>query len=96
MYKGSRECRRDQENEEDGSHGAKKEQNLTSEILVQKGTNLIRNERQGNKVGNLFLPNLVLHPRRRKKRSKKQSKANRDEEQDSSIFFFIVFSFLEF
>ena len=74
----------------------KKSKDLPSEILVQKGTNLTRNERQGNKVGNLFLPNLVLHPRRRKKRSKKQSKANRDEEQDSSIFFFIVFSFLEF
>ena len=29
MYKGSRECRRDQENEEDGSHGAKKEQRFT-------------------------------------------------------------------
>ena len=40
--------RSDQENEADRSHGSKKSKDLSSEILIQEGTNLTRKERQGN------------------------------------------------
>ena len=54
--------RSDQGNEEDGSHGSRIEQRITLyEILVQKGANLSRNERQGNDVAHTLLTNLVLH-----------------------------------
>lgn len=39
----------------------KKSKELSSKILVQKGTNLTRNKRQGNHFRHLLLPNLFLH-----------------------------------
>ena len=57
-----------------GSHGSKKSQELSNEILIQKGENLTRNERQGNNVAYFLLYNLVFHQDDKKKKIKKQSK----------------------
>ena len=75
----------------------KKSKDLPSEVLAQKGTNLTRNERQGNKVGHLFLPNLVsiLDDEKREVRSKAKQIEMKNR-IPYSVFFFIVFSFLEF
>ena len=69
---------------------------LSNEILVQKGVNLSRNERQGNDVGHPLLLNLVLHldEERRKKRNKKQSKKETKEKISLFVFVFIVCSYL--
>ena len=71
--------RGDQENEEDGSHSSKKSKELSSEIVVQKGGNLIRNERQGNDVAYL-LPYLVLYLDEGKREVR--SKTERDKGED--------------
>ena len=75
----------------------KKSKDLPSEVLAQKGTNLTRNERQGNKVGHLFLPNLVsiLDDEKREVRSKAKQIEMKNR-IPYSVFFFTVFSFLEF
>ena len=39
----------------------KQSKELSNEILVQKGTDLSRNERQGNDIAHPLLPTLVLH-----------------------------------
>ena len=69
------QCERsDQENEKDGSHGSKIEQRVIQEILVQKGANLSRNERQVNDVAHPLLPNLVLHLDEEKREVRSQVK----------------------
>ena len=45
---------------------------LSNKILVQKGANLSRNERQGNNVAHLHLPNLVLHLDEERREVKRQ------------------------
>ena len=56
------QCERsDQENEQDVFMAQNQSKRLSNDILVQKGTNLSRNERQGNDVAHPLLPNLVLH-----------------------------------
>ena len=51
-----------------GIHGSKKSQELSNKILIQKGENLTRNERQGNDVAHFLLYNLVFHQDEKKRK----------------------------
>ena len=53
---------------------------LPNKILVQKEVNLSRNERQGNDVAHLLLPNLVLHLD--EERREVRSQVNKSEGED--------------
>ena len=53
---------------------------LSNKILVQKEVNLSRNERQGNDVAHLLLPNLVLHLD--EERREVRSQVNKSEGED--------------
>ena len=83
--------RNDQEDEEDGCHGSKKNKELSRKILAQKGESLKGNERQGIDVAHLLL-NLVLHVNEGKREIR--SKAKKAKEKIPR-FIFIIFSLLE-
>ena len=58
----------------------KKSKELSSKILVQKGTNLTRNKRPRNHFRHLHLPNLFLHQDEEKREVRR--KAERSEGGD--------------
>ena len=69
--------RSNQENDEDGSHGSKKEQKVIQrDSSPKKG----QNQRQGNDVTHLILPNLVPHLDEEKREVRSEAKRGDREE----------------
>ena len=76
--------RSDHENKEGGSHGSKKCKELSSEILVPRGTNLTSNKRE--EIAHLSLRNLALHPDKEKSEVRNKIKRGKGEVRKCSSF----------